>query len=204
MYDRAEDAEDSVSTTAPVTEVVQELKTVAFLLNGLYQQLATERDALVMAGGQITQSVADFTHQLHQLKITEQRLQGTLIQSIREESLKATQAMAREVGQTLANTVTDQLEHSFEYLTVCTQAAKTQLEDYRETLQRSTWWRWLGFVVIALASGLIGGFVTHEYFPDPAFTPDQWAQMSAGKTLMNAWDKLDKKEQDRILQLGKL
>lgn len=35
MYERAEDAEDRAPTTAPVSEAVQELKTVAFLLNGL-------------------------------------------------------------------------------------------------------------------------------------------------------------------------
>ena len=198
MYDR-----DDEELPPSQQDSIKELKTVAFLLNGLYKQLADERDTITMASSQMTHAAKQFQAHLAKFEAFEKAIKQHIVQAIQQETQQAASAMANTVGDKLAEAASEQIDDALAELKKSASHAKAQLDECRTELKRFELWRWVGFIMIALSGGLIGALATHHYLPEQTFTKEQWNQIDAGKTLIKAWGQLNKNEQDKILALSR-
>lgn len=201
MYDRDDEALPS-SKPGQAQDPIQELKNTAFLMSGLYQQLEAERSIISSASGQMTHAGKQFGEYLKKFGEIDKQIKFTIVKAIEEETAKAAEKMAAQVGDKVAEAATEQAEAVIEDLRKAANEAVAQLNAYHQSLEVSTYWRWGGFVAIALLSGLLSAAMMHHYFPEQTFTQEQINQLNAGQTLMKAWNKLDKKEQQKIVKLA--
>lgn len=202
MYDRDDD-ELPPSKGKPAQDPIQDLKNTAFLMGGLYKQLEEERSIITTASGQMTHAGKLFADYIKKFGEVDKQIRTTMVQTVQQEAQKAASEVARAVGNKVAESATAQAEVVIKDLKQAANEAAWQLKAYKDTLEASLYWRWGGFIVSALVGGFIAAMVMHHYFPEQTFTEEQVRQLNAGKTIMSAWDKLSKPEQDKILALSR-
>lgn len=177
---------------------VQNLKTVAMLLRGLYKQLAEERDAMTLSTGEMAHAVKQFQDHLTQFAAFEKACRHYVADGVKKQVHDSVPAMAHELSQRVTEYSIKPIHESVTHL----RAMTTRLQSlYDEGARRQkTPWRLIGvvFFLIALAGGLLGGLTTH--YLTPAINETMLSQLSAGKTLMSAWPTLSHDEQKKILK----
>lgn len=203
MYER-DDEELPPSTNKPgqAQDPIQELKNTAFLMSGLYQQLEAERSIITTASGQMTHAGKQFAEYLKKFGEIDKQVRNTIAKSIEEETAKAADAMANQVGDKLAEAATEQINDALAELKESVSYAKSQLDQCRTELKRFDLWRWVGFIGIALLGGFIGA-ASLKYFYPKQFTKEEYNMLRAGSVLINAWDHLSEAEQKKIQKFGK-
>jgi hypothetical protein len=194
MYER----DDEVLPPSKAQDPIQELKNTAFLMSGLYQQLEAERSIITTASGQMTHAGKQFGEYLKKFGEIDKQIRNTIVKAIEEETAKAAEKMAAQVGDKVAKAAIAQVEAVTENLCKAASKAEQQLITYRESLEISTYWRWGGFILAALFGGLISAMVMHHYFPEQTFTKEQWEQMEWGQSFQALWPKLTRQDQERL------
>lgn len=203
MHDRDDDDITTPTAKPAETEPVKELKTVAFLLNGLYKQLADERDTITMASGQIVHATKQFGAYIGRFEEFDKALKKHFVETIYKESQQTAKTVASNVGEAVAKAATAQVEAVTENLQKAAVQAQQQLFHYQCSQENESKWRWITMLVVGVVSGLFCAVMMHLYFPEHTFTRQELVQMQNGKTLAAAWGKLSKKERERILALAK-
>lgn len=199
------DRNDEELLEIPETEnPVQSLKTVAMLLKGLYQQLAQERDAITLSGGEMAHAVKQFQDHLTQFAAFEKACRNYVADGIKKEVRESVPAMAHDLSQKVTEYSIKPIHESVTHL----RAMTTRLQGlYDEGAARQkTPWVLIGlvFFLLSLLGGLIGGFAVHRLTPgiNERINETMFSQIYSGKTLMRAWPKLSKEEQDKIIKWG--
>jgi|GEM_PF-4953203 len=203
MHDREDDeVPPSRTQSNQGQDPIQELKNTAFLMSGLYKQLEEERSIVTTASSQMTYAAKQFLDYIKKFTDIDKQLKSAIAHTIHECSEAAASRMAEKVGGQVAAAATSRSETIIKDLKKTVNAASQELIAYHQTIVNNAYWRWGGFIAIALLSGLISAMTMHFYFPEQTFTQDQWNQMSAGATIQKAWGKLSTAEQDKILDLS--
>jgi len=199
------DRNDEEQLELPKTEnPVQSLKTVAMLLMGLYKQFAQERDAMTLSSGEMAHAVKQFQDHLIQFEAFEKACKNYVADGVKKELRESTPAMANELSQRVAEYSIKPIHESVSQL----HAMTTRLQSlYDEGVARQkTPWVLVGlvFFLLSLLGGLIGGFAVHRFTPgiNERINETLFSQIYSGKTLMRAWPKLSKEEQDKIIKWG--
>jgi hypothetical protein len=183
---------------------VQSLKTVTMLLNGLYQQLAQERDAITLSSGEMAHAVKQFKDHLTQFAAFEKACRNYVTDGIKKELHESVPRIAHDLSQKVTEYSIKPIHESVSQL----RAMTTRLQGlYDEGAARQkTPWILIGlvFFLLSLLGGLIGGFAVHCLTPgiNERINETMFSQIYSGKTLMRAWPKLSKEEQDKIIKWG--
>jgi cation transport ATPase len=199
------DRYDEEQLELPKTEnPVQSLKTVAMLLKGLYKQLADERDAITLSSGEMAHAVKQFQDHLTQFAAFEKACRNYVADGVKKELRESVPAMAQELSQRVAEHATKPIHESVTHLHDMTNRLKSLYDEGRARQKRP--WALIGmvFFLLSLLGGLIGGFLVHRFTPgiNERINQTLFSQIYSGKTLMRAWPKLSKEEQDKIIKWG--
>ena len=199
------DRNDEEQLECPKTEnPVQSLKTVAMLLQGLYHQLAQERDAITLSSGEMVHAVKQFQDHLTQFAAFEKACRNYVVDAVKKEVRESVPAMANELSQRVAEHSTKPIHESLTHLQSMTTRLHSLYDEGRA--RQKTPWLLIGlvFFLLSLLGGLMGGFVIHRLTPgiNERINETLFSQIYSGKTLMRAWPKLSKEEQDKIIKWG--
>ncbi len=199
------DRNDEEQLECPKTEnPVQSLKTVAMLLQGLYHQLAQERDAITLSSGEMVHAVKQFQDHLTQFAVFEKACKTYVADAVKKEVRESIPAMAHELSQKVTEYSTKPIHESMSHLRAMTTRLQSLYDEGRA--RQKTPWVLIGlvFFLLSLLGGLIGGFAVHRLTPgiNERINETLFSQIYSGKTLMRAWPKLSKEEQDKIIKWG--
>ena len=179
---------------------VQSLKTVAFLLKGLYSQLAEEREAITLASGQMAHAVKQFQSHLTEFENFEKACRKHIVDSVRSELKNSVNTAAREISQQVAENSTQPILQSINTL----EAVGSRLEHHfrRHVTEKKGFWLGItaGLIFFTLLGGLLGGFLVHCYLPEIDETT--FDRIVAGKILEKSWPRLSEAEKNKIRTLG--
>ena len=194
MHDRDDD------DNAPVENPVQSLKAVAFLLKGLYTQLADERESITLASGQMAHAVKQFKAHLVRFEKFEQECQNNVEKTVQKQLLKSIQEAAETISDKVTEKSSELINQSIKDLKQTAQFIKTEFEV--EEKNRNFLQRWLLPIIAstALASGLLGGLIVNYYFP--VMNESTTKYITAGEVLFGAWTHLSNDEQKKIIKFG--
>lgn len=197
MHDREDDNEDTFPVTA---DAVEDLKTITYLLKGLYGRLKQEQEAISLACGQMSFSAEQFNAHMERIEAFEKAYRKYVADTVKDDLRQSAKLIAHEISQQVAATVNNPVEQSLSNLRQLTDRVGRAFDQQVKDVSRIK--RWTAAIVLGLSlvSGLLGGLAVHYYLPETNEATNR--QMLWGGVLMNAVPHLSKQEKDKIIKLG--
>lgn len=196
MHDR--DDEDFAVTKNPVDD----LKTITFLLKGLYGRLAQEQEAISLASGQMTHSAEQIKTHLTQFEAFEKACRQYIVDTVKKELRQSITVVADEISQHVAEKVTTPVHQSLSKFQQLSERIEGQFRSQNGEIKNTKLWFAAGLLCTSIFCGLIGGLVVHHYIPETDVAARR--QMTAGWLLTQAWSQLSKEEKEKIVKSGNL
>ena len=176
------------------SETIKELKNSLFIMNGLQEELATERDLLTTITSQLSSSTKQLQDRIDKFDY--------LIQEKIQAEMKSMMAVvSANVTHTFIEAATQQTQAAIEKLIQTTKACDSELSQASKTIRffckRSLF---VGFLIAAIG-GIGGGVLVHYYFPK--MDAHMISQIKYGETFQDLWSKLDKKDRERLMAISR-
>ena len=194
MHDRNEDE------IVTIDDSIQRLKTVAFLLKGLYGQLAEEQETITLASGQMAHAVKQFQNHLTQFEAFEKSCRQYIVDTVKKELRQSATTVADEISHYVAEQVTTPVYQSLTQLQQLSQHVEQQFNQQTNTVRSTKLWFAAGLLCTSILCGLAGALVVHYYLPENNAISRY--QMQLGGILMDAFPKLSKEEKTKLFKLA--
>jgi hypothetical protein len=176
------------------------LDAVLYQFITLYERWSEDRQVAVKQGADAAKLVKEFTAQIESLKGLEPAIRKDLAGNIEEAFLK----VQDKVSEVVSKASVKRMDESFKELERIFRDVAQQLKHQKEAVQlRYGFWQ---TVIIAISGSIMASlFLVWLLIPQPTLplTNKQISELKVGHILGNAWTKLDKAEQDRIIELAK-
>ena len=195
MHDRDDDNAFPVATHA-----VEDLKTITYLLKGLYGRLKQEQEAISLASGQMSFSAEQFKEHMERIETFEKNYLKYIDDTIKNDLRQSVKAVTREIGLGVAEHAHTPIYQSLSNLTHLSARAEQAFDQQVRQVNRIKLVFAALLLLASLSSGILGGLVVHYYLPETNNVSRN--QMIWGGILMKAFPHLSKAEKDKITQWG--
>jgi hypothetical protein len=172
------------------------LKAIAYQFISLYERWSEDRQVAAKQGADIQELIEIFIEQVKQFKTLEPNVRLELLTSIQNATSSAFEKMGETIGQE-ATRATDRIAKQLAQVTDRTERTLTRYEN--ETI--ATQWKIIGISVFTtvLTSLLLVWLLIPK--PISPLTDEQLLTYQSGIMMEKFWDKISKKEQNRLINL---
>ena len=194
MHDRNDDNDDALPVNA---NAVEDLKTITYLLKGLYGRLKQEQEAISLACGQMSLSSEQFNVYMERIESFEKAYRKHVADTVKDDLRQSAKMIAQEISQQVAASVNEPVQQSLANLRQLSKHASLAFDQQVREIGRIKLWGSAAMIMMSLVCGLIGGMAVHLYFNE---TTSQ--QMAWGNMLLGAFPHLNKEEKEKIIKYG--
>jgi hypothetical protein len=183
--------------TSKTLTMEDRLKAIAYQFISLYERWSEDRQVAAKQGADIQELVEVFIEQVKQFKTLEPNVRLELLTSIQN----ATSSAFEKIGETIGQEATRATDHIAKQLAQVTDRTERTLTRYEsETI--ATQWKIIGVSVVTtvLTSLLLVWLLIPK--PTSPLTDEQLLTYQNGITMEKFWDKISKKEQNRLINLA--
>lgn len=162
MHDRDDDNDDLLVTT----KEVDELKTITFLLKGLYGRLKQEQEAISLASGQVSLCAEQFKDHMERIETFEQAYRKYVVDTVKDDLRQSAKIVANEIGTQVKEQSIAAINQTITNLTQL--SGRVEWEFDRQAKAVGVMKRKFAALLLlaSLTSGLLGGWVAHHYLPE--------------------------------------
>lgn len=175
----------------------ERLKAIAYQFVMLYERWSEDRQAAVKQSADLADLIKVFATQVKNLKALEPNVRQQIMASIQH----AAAGVAKVIGEETSKAANRELESTAGLLANTVSQAQRTLNAYEQTVASSQF----KFFAITVATALFMGLLTVWLLipkPQLALTDAQMSIYQEGKIMNKFWDKLSKKEQNRLLKIA--
>lgn len=165
MFDRDDD-NDEIRNLFPKTasaKEVDELKTITYLLNGLYSNLKQEQEAISLATGQMRFSTEQFKEHMERIETFEQAFRKYVVDTVKKDLQQSAELIAAETSKQVREQSTATISQMIDNLQRL--SGKVEYEFDRQV--REVRGMKLRFAALLLAAssccGILGGLIVRNY-----------------------------------------
>jgi hypothetical protein len=159
MRNREDDEQEPTGKTAQ--DILEELETVTFHLNSLYQRLSQDRDSWAVTGGDLASAVGELQQHIQKFGAVGDTLQQQLAKCIQQESKHAAMIASDAMKQAAKDVLEKEVGSATERLDNVVARASAILGTYGREMSHVRIWYVVILIVGAVLGGAIGAWCTN-------------------------------------------